>query len=362
MKTRLLLSLLVSMPFTLWAQVATPVPMAPTPVPTPAVNPKTAPKIVCASPNFDFGNMDEGPDITHQFRCRNAGHGKLIVTGVSTSCGCTAAVAQKASPKGGNGAPSYPVTFTAGEAVIIKATYHTQGRPGHATKIITVASNDPANPNFQLKLDMTVVRDVDVQPDRLYLYGVKKDESRTSTIKILGKPNHPLHVLSATAKSGTVTVTSLTPFEDPNEHRSGATLVVDLSKGLTIGGFTDEILVKTDSVKKPEVTISVLGEVRGNVQFNPKTLYFSPHQDIPVTISFQSETPKSFVIRSVESLKHLTRPHVFKTTGPDGVDQYSVAVNCIKDLPKDSDGKDQIVVITNDPEMGRIIIDAQVNK
>ncbi|HVZ80360.1 MAG TPA: DUF1573 domain-containing protein [bacterium] len=352
MRFRIFLSLLIAAPMALRAQQTST---------TPVVDAKHAPKIACARPNFDFGNVDEGPDITHEFHCKNTGHGKLIVTGVSTSCGCTAAVAQKADVKGG--APSYPVTFAPGEPVLIKATYHTSGRPGHATKIITVACNDPSNPNFQLKLDMTVVRDIDIQPsEHLYLYGVKKGEKRTSTIKILGKPNHPLHVLSATPKNGTVTVTSLTPFEDPNEHRSGATLVVDLSEGLTIGGFTDEILVKTDSPKKPELTISVLGEIRGNVQFNPKTLYFSPHQDVPVTVTFQADNPNGFAIRSVKSANHLTRPHVVKTTGPDGKDQYSVVVSCISDLPKDSDGKDQVLVTTNDPEMTQISIDAQVNK
>jgi hypothetical protein len=362
MKFRLFLSLLISMPLALMAQVATPVVVTPpTPVPTPTVDTKTAPKLTCSKPNFDFGNVDEGPDIVHEFHCKNSGHGKLIVNNVSTSCGCTAAVAQKKGTKEGSAA-SYPVTFAPGETVIIKATYHTSGRPGHATKVITVASNDPANMNFQLKLDMTVVREVDVQPDRLYLYGVKKGEKRTSTVKILGKPDHPLHILSAVVKSGMVTITSMTPFEDKNEHRSGATLEVDLTAGLTIGSFTDEIQVKTDNAKKPDLTVAVLGEVRGNVQYNPKSLFFSPHQDIPVTITFQSDTPKNFQIRNVSSAKFLTKPHVVKTTGSDGVDQFSVVVSCVRDLPKDSDGKDQVLVTTNDPEMTHISIEAQLNK
>src|ERR1039458_3019736 len=135
--------------------------------------------------------------------------------------------------KGANDAASYPATFLPGEIVVIKATFHTAGRPGHSTKFITVTSNDPVTPGFQLKLDMTVVREVDLQPDRLYLYNLKKGQPKTSNIKILGKPNMPLKILSAVSTSGAVTVTSVTPFEDPTEHRSGANIVVDLGAAQT---------------------------------------------------------------------------------------------------------------------------------
>lgn len=326
---------------------------------TPVVNSAHAPKITCSKPSFDFRTQDEGPDISHEFFCHNSGHGPLIVSNVTVSCGCTAALIRK---KGSKEAASYPVTFAPGEQVIVKATYHTSGRPGHATKVLTVVSNDPVNANFQLKFDVTVVRDVDIQPDRLYLYGIKKGQPRSSTIKILGKPHQPLHILSATPKNGTVTVTSIVPFDDPNEHRSGANLTVDLSAGLTIGNFSDDILVKTDSKKKPEVTISVLGEVTGKVQYNPKNLFFAPHQDIPVTITFTADNPMAFAIRKVASANRLTRPRVVKTAGPNGSDQYQVVVTAVKDVPKESDGKDQVIVTTNDDEMGTISIDAQVNK
>src|SRR5271170_1382725 len=65
------------------------------PVPTPTADAASAPKITCAAPNFDFKTVDEGPDIVHEFHCRNHGAGKLIITNVSTSCGCTAAVVKK---------------------------------------------------------------------------------------------------------------------------------------------------------------------------------------------------------------------------------------------------------------------------
>ncbi|HTC21903.1 MAG TPA: DUF1573 domain-containing protein [bacterium] len=336
------------------------------PVPTPTVDAASAPKITCAAPNFDFKTVDEGPDIVHEFHCRNHGMGKLIITNVSTSCGCTAAVVKKqGAAAGSNDTATYPVTVMPGRGFVVKATFHTSGRPGHSTKFITVTNNDPTAPGFQLKLDMTVVRDVDLQPDRLYLYGLKHGEAHSATIKVLGKPGMPLNVLSAQSANGVVTVASITPYKDDNKDetqiRSGATIEVDLSAAQTIGSFTDSIVIKTDSEKKPEVTVPVLGEVTGNVQFNPKSLYFAPQQSSPVTISFTVEKPQGFAIRRVESAKHLVRPYVFKTSDSAG-DHYYLVVSVNKNIPKESDGKDEVMVYTNDADQSVISIDVQANK
>ncbi len=319
------------------------------PPPTPTVNPAVAPKIVFPRPNFDFGNVDEGPDIVHEFHFRNRGKTTLKINNVSTSCGCTAAVEDKKEiPAGGRGT--------------IKATYHTSGRPGHATKFITVSSNDPANPNFQLKLDMTVVRDVDVMPDRLYLYGVRHGTTKDNPVTLLGKPGAPLHILSAQSTNGSVTVIGITPIPKTADNRSGAVVQVRLPDTQAIGSLNDNVVIKTDNPKKPEVDLQVLGEITGRVQVNPRSLYFAPHQDQPVTVTLSTaDRPESFIVRSVSSAKGLVRPYV-KRINNNGQDQYLLIVSVLKNLPKDSDGKDQVIVNTNDSEQPKITLDVQASK
>ena len=328
----------------------------------PAVDTAGAPKITCARPKYDFGNVDEGPDIKHKFRVVNRGKGTLKIKGVSTSCGCTAAVAGSKYPvPKADKDQGVMAEIPAGGWDNILATYHTNGRPGHATKIITVTSNDPANASFQLQLDMTVQRDVDIQPDRLYLYGLKHGQPHSSTVKVLGKPGEDLQVLSAVATGNVVTVTSVAPYKDEATNRSGATIQVDVPVTQAIGSFTDNITIKTNNPKKPEVTVPVLGEIVGPVQYNPKSLNFAPQQQMPVTITFTPDDPKKFAIRSVESVKHLVRPSIWKTN-MNGADQYSLVVSVVRNIPKDSDGKDQVIVYTNDPEMSKIPIDVQAAK
>ena len=332
------------------------------PVPTATPDMAHAPKITCAAPKFDFHNVDEGPDIIHKFRVVNRGMGTLKIKSVSTSCGCTAAIpgSKYPVPKADKDQGVMAV-IPAGGWDYIQATYHTNGRPGHATKFITVTSNDPVNPSFQLQLDMTVQRDIDLQPDRLYLYSLKHGQPHSSTLKVLGKAGEDLEILSATATGNVVTVTSVAPYKDEQNNRNGATIQVDVPVTQPIGSFTDSILIKTNNKKKPEVTVPVLGEIVGPVQFNPKNLNFAPHQEMPVTVMFTPDEPKKFAIRRVESEKHLVRPSIVKTN-VNGVDQYALSVSVIKNVPQTSDGKDTVNVYTNDSEMPKISIDVQAAK
>ena len=50
------------------------------------------PKAEIIDPVFNFGTAPSGPPVKHVFKIRNAGTGTLTIDGVTTSCGCTAAM------------------------------------------------------------------------------------------------------------------------------------------------------------------------------------------------------------------------------------------------------------------------------
>ena len=91
----LLFTLALALPLSLVADgPGVPAPGSSTPVvpaPTPTVSAADAPKIFFKETEFHFGNVDEGPDITHEFIFRNRGKSTLHINNVGTSCGCTAA-------------------------------------------------------------------------------------------------------------------------------------------------------------------------------------------------------------------------------------------------------------------------------
>jgi hypothetical protein len=100
---------------------------------TPA-NPN-APKIIFGQESFDFGEVPEGPQVTHEFKFNNTGKEPLVLSNVRASCGCTT--------------PSWPKDpVLPGKEATILVTYNTQGRPGSFTKSVTVTSN--AEPNTKV--------------------------------------------------------------------------------------------------------------------------------------------------------------------------------------------------------------------
>ncbi len=93
---------------------------------------------------FDFGAaIPNGPDVMHEFKFTNIGNTPLIISSVTAPCGCTA-------PE----APKDPIA--PGASAFIKVVYHTQGRPGAFSKVVTVNSNSKSQPTKLLYINGTV--------------------------------------------------------------------------------------------------------------------------------------------------------------------------------------------------------------
>jgi len=94
----------------------------------PASTNPNAPKLIFKEETYSFGEVPEGPQVTHEFKFSNTGKEPLILSNVKASCGCTT--------------PSWPKEpILPGKDAIILVTYNTQGRPGPFTKSITITSN-----------------------------------------------------------------------------------------------------------------------------------------------------------------------------------------------------------------------------
>ncbi len=92
--------------------------------------------------SYNFGDVGEGPQITHEFKFTNNGKEPLILSNVKASCGCTT--------------PSWPKDpILPGKEATILVTYNTQGRPGKFTKSITITSN-AATPSKVIYINGTV--------------------------------------------------------------------------------------------------------------------------------------------------------------------------------------------------------------
>ena len=99
----------------------------PTGVAAPAQPNPNAAKIIFKEETFDFKELSEGPQATHEFKFTNTGSEDLIIASCSGSCGCTVPECPKE-------------VYGPGESGVIKVKYATD-RVGQFTKNVTVNSN-----------------------------------------------------------------------------------------------------------------------------------------------------------------------------------------------------------------------------
>ena len=107
----------------------------------PAENPN-APVITFEKTTHDYGTVTKGGDGTCEFKFKNTGIEPLILSNVSSSCGCTV--------------PEWPrEPILKGKSASIKVKYDTN-RPGPINKTVTVMSNGKVS-SVQLRIIGNVV-------------------------------------------------------------------------------------------------------------------------------------------------------------------------------------------------------------
>jgi hypothetical protein len=110
----------------------------------PDAAPARAPRIAVEPSSFDFGQLRPGRRVQRQFLVKNFGSADLEISGVSTTCGCTAALLDRKRVRPGRSAT-------------LRVTFDTRDERGKVSRSVLLESNDPAKPKLELKLEATVV-------------------------------------------------------------------------------------------------------------------------------------------------------------------------------------------------------------
>ncbi len=93
---------------------------------------KPMPKIVFEETTHDFGTIIRGEKLRYKFHFKNVGNADLVITKVSTSCGCTA-----------SHYPKDPVK--PGEESYIEVVFDSSHKRGKQHKTVTILANTQPN-------------------------------------------------------------------------------------------------------------------------------------------------------------------------------------------------------------------------
>ncbi len=102
------------------------------------------PKVVFTDQSHDFGKITEGTQAKFSFKFTNTGNQPLVITNVSTPCGCTT--------------PTYTHDPVApGKTGEIAVNYNSTGRGGEFNKVLTVTTNMTANKDVTIMIKGEVI-------------------------------------------------------------------------------------------------------------------------------------------------------------------------------------------------------------
>jgi hypothetical protein len=85
-----------------------------------------------SEPVFDFGTVDEGDVVKHEFSFTNTGKLPLIISTANSTCGCTV--------------PEWPKEpIESGETASVMVRFNTLGKPNKQTKPVSIFANTYPN-------------------------------------------------------------------------------------------------------------------------------------------------------------------------------------------------------------------------
>ena len=105
--------------------------------------PAAAPRVRVEPEGFDFGRAQQNKTLRKEFTLRNFGDAVLVIEGVTTTCGCTAAITAE-------------TRLEPGASTQLRVTLETRSYSGKLERQVLVRSNDPETPLLPVKVSATV--------------------------------------------------------------------------------------------------------------------------------------------------------------------------------------------------------------
>ncbi len=174
-------------------------------------------------------------EVRRTFQFSNKGDYPVTITSIKTSCGCTTAAMEK-------------MNYLAGEEGAIEAIFNIGQREGLQRKIITIFTDDPDYPYYELMLVVNIPKIAEINTRLLFWH--KNERMNPKTITIDFQPESPINITDIENSNDSFNL-------DLKEIESGKKYALTVDPGTMRTSKSSKLLVKTDFPKD-----------------NPKLFYF----------------------------------------------------------------------------------------
>jgi hypothetical protein len=224
--------------------------------PAPAASASAAvvgPQLVADALEHDFGEVDAGAVLEHEFVLRNQGSEPVQVTRVVTSCECLKANAETAEVPGG------------GE-FRLKLTLDTKGLQRVPVKVVTLHTSDPAQKQLRLRVRARIRPEISFEP-RFVQLRAEQGKTATADAWLVGTKASQISALEL-GPSDDAQVTAEV-IEEVVEGGTRRGVRLHLAAG-DVGRGHGRILVKSGLAEAPELRLQFNWQRTGNLQVTPR--------------------------------------------------------------------------------------------
>jgi hypothetical protein len=255
-----------------------------------------APKAVIAEPIKDVGTVPKGEVIVHDFVIANEGDDTLKLTNVISSCGCTVA--------------RYDETIAPGKTGKVNVVFHTGTFNGAVSKGVTVFTNDPKNPHFELTLRAKLQPYISVKPGYARFITVQGEPKEGTIVQTLWVPDGaPMDVVKVESPYPHLKVSYREAKEDERVTDDDAKgkqwrVEMSLSNDAPVGALTDFVTIHTNHPKQKLVQIPVSGFVRPVIAVTPPVADFGRielQEPLRQALNIRNFATEPIKVTSVES-------------------------------------------------------------
>lgn len=256
---------------------------------------KSGPRAQFSQSIHNFGKVNAGASLRHDFIVTNIGNALLEITQVKPGCGCTTAGDwdRKIEP-GKTG--KIPIQFNPGNF------------SGPVSKAVTVTCNDPAQGTHTLQIQATVWKPIDVQPAFVHFMPTEGEETNdTKVVKITSNIEEPV-TLEGIESTNTIFKTELKTIKPGKEFE----LHVTYAGAATNVAASGPIKIKTSSTNMPLVEVtpyvmpqSAIVAVPGQVSL-PANLTAVHKSYVTIRVNSKVPTTISEATVNAEGVKVLT--------------------------------------------------------
>jgi hypothetical protein len=327
----------------------------------PAGTTSTGPKprvVVDSDLVYRFGTAPQQFLLSKDWVIKNDGEGDLVLIKGTIECNCTVAAFDGDKKR-------TEITLKPGQKTTLHLSFETRGTNGSFHKYAEIRTSDPVRPALHFVAEGTVRPSVVLYPPEPtinYLEISNDQDDHHSSILIFSPDQPDIKITQLVSSRPDHITVSDEPMSDDEckamKCEKGSKIIINIKGDMPLGAFREEVVVKTDHPKQPEVKLMVTGKMVGPISASPERVRMVPvHSPMGKTgelmLTVRGLRPTRFEVeRKPERIDVAVTPSDPSAQGG----QYRLTVKVPPGMPPGLTIMDQIVLRTDHPKAAELKI------